>query len=484
MNKFLKNVSGSLVHLKDIGLRIEDGDIYEIEDPQLDLHLKSQQLITAIQDGDIQVGTTSSAFFTDEHEGELYFKSEFDHKTFVLDTSDVINEFSSTVVEDSNTGKKSTTLFMDILTIMRELYNATTNPIYDSTFTPILGSSGWSTDHSDRINNIETIHGKLGWHNQQVVKSLQSRPTDLLIYYGWMNSFNSATNGWDNEKVAQEMAKYGIVVLGDGLANTSHGDYSNTSTIIPRIKVLNPNTKIFGYVTVDQSLSTFEDEVDEWEALEVHGIFMDEAGYDYGRTRSEFNDRVDYVHDQTYANICFANAWNMDHIIGTTNDTSYPNSTYNSSTTASNLSSDDWYLLESFAVNTQDYTGDYASKSDWSSRGSKAINHRNTYGINLAAVNKIEDGDTNETSLFNFCFASSLMFSLDANGSSDHSYGSSSAKTKFITRPDVTGINCWSLSPSVQVDVNDYDIYHRYADFVKISVDFSSGSEASSITKF
>ncbi len=43
----------------------------------------------------------------------------------------------------------------------------------------------------------------------------------------------------------------------------------------------------------------------------------------------------------------------------------------------------DYYLLESLAVNSADYTNDYEVVSDWNIRGVKAIGHRYTYGINL-----------------------------------------------------------------------------------------------------
>lgn len=481
--KTIKNVTESTIHLKSIGRKLNTGEFYEIEQPQLHVHLISTELINHIVSGNIQVGN-GTVFFTDPYEGLLYFKTMFDDFAYILDSEDNMQEFTPDIVEDANTGKKSTSLFMNMLTIMRDLYNATDNPIYDSAFTPILGSIGWAEDHANRIENCELIHSKNGWHNQQVIKSTYEKPRDLLIYYGWLNSFNSAAHGWDNEKVAQEMAKYGVLVFGDGVQDPSHGDYSNTTTIIARIKALNPTALIFGYVTVNQTLQNFKDKADDWDDLGVHGIFMDEAGYDYGKTRSEFNDRVDYVHGLTDAKLCFANSWNMDHIIGTANDTSYPNTTYNSSLDESNLTENDWYLLESFAVNTTDYTDNYAPKADWSSRGSKAITHRAEYGINLAAANIIADGDSEEAALFKFAFVSGLMFSLEASGSSDTSYGSSSSKTKFVSRENVTGMLCWSLNPSVQVDNNDADVYHRYVEFGKLSVDFSSGAESSSITKY
>jgi len=181
------------------------------------------------------------------------------------------------------------------------------------------------------------------------------------------------------------------------------------------------------------------------------------------------------------------NAWNTDHILGTANDVSYPNSTYNSGVIASKLNTSDWILLESFAINTTAYSGTsgYASKSDWSARGVKAVNLRATYGVNFAAIGIIDDGNVNESSLFNFGYIASLLFSLEAVGSANTSYGSSDAKTKFIARPDISDMDClWSLNPSVQIDTLDVDVYHRYVENGKLSVDFSSGAQTSTISKW
>ena len=473
------------------------------------------------------------------------------------DVGDFIDE--NAWVVDGPSGMEGPFEVMQGLVNRRELYNDSENPLYvASGFTPILGSSGWGEDHANRVNNLETIHGKLGWHNQEVIKSIFSRPKDLLIYYGWTNSFNSGTNGWDNELVAQDMAKYGLVVLADGLeelydsgthtgsdnasvltdstkswttdehvgkmlvnvtdgsvgsitANTAttitasltggtdndwdagdeyeirHADYISMSMIVTRIKELNPNSLVFGYVSIDQEISPFQSKVDEWDAVGVHGIFLDEAGYDFGRTRTEFNVRVDYVHGSTNSNICFVNAWNMDHIIGTANDTSYPNATYNAGVVESNLTQNDWYLLESFPVNTLVYTGTsgYEGASEWLARGVKAVNHRANYGINIASVGIIANGNGSAQDLFDFQFVSSLMFSLDAVGTSDDYYGSSSATVTFWTRPDITKLgNLWDLSPTVVQDDGDSDVFWRYVDFGRLALDFSSSAEDSTVQKW
>jgi len=391
---------------------------------------------------------------------------------------------SNAIVEDTPTGIIGPFYLMQILMNRRELFNDTENPLYHSSVTPILGDDGYLVDHANRINNVEIIHGKLGWHNQQLQQALYKQPKDLLIYYGWLNSFNSATNGWNNELVAQEMAKYQIIVMGDGIENPTHGDYANSQIIIARIKVLNPSTLIFGYVAAAQTFVSFEAKVDQWNTLAVHGIFIDEAGYDYGKTRAEFNTMVDYVHSKTNSKICFANSWNTDHILGIANDVSFPNSTFNNPIVESKLNNTDWILLESFPINTTAYSGNngYESKGDWIIRGNKAVALRYTYGVNFAACGIINDGNASEVNLFKFGFISLLMFSLESFGTSDVGYGAGSAKTKLITRPDVSNIGIvWYIYPSVVNNTADTDKYYRYLESARLELDFSTGAQTSLI---
>lgn len=393
----------------------------------------------------------------------------------------------NTEVTDPPTSKKGPLYLMQEFVMRRDLYGDSENPLYYSGQNQaILGATGILTDHADRILNLETIHSKYGWHEIQVIQATYKRPLDLLIYYGYPNSFNSDTNAWYNERVAQDMAKYSLIVLGDTVENPAHPDYANTQIIIPRIKALNPSALIFGYVACAQSLANFQDRVDQWDTLQVHGIFADEAGYDYGKTRAEFNTMVDYIHGKTYAKICFANAWNTDNILGTVDDASFPNATYNPTVAASKIAQDDWILLESLAVNTTAYSGSngYESKSDWYVRCQKIINLRATYGVNFAASCVINNDNVNGQNLFNFAFISSMLYNIEAYGSSDISYASGSAAVAWWTRPDISNMGkVWYLYPSVQNDVGDADIYHRYVEFAKMSLDFSSGAQLSSITK-
>ena len=97
----------------------------------------------------------------------------------------------------------------------------------------------------------------------------------------------------------------------------------------------------------------------------------------------------------------------------------------------------------------------------------------------------IENDHASGGDLFNFAFISSLMWSLDGFGSSDQFYGASSAAVDYWSRPDVTGMGrVYSLNASVQNDVGDSDVYIRFLDFAKLLLDFSTGAQTSSITKF
>ena len=309
--------------------------------------------------------------------------------------------------------------------------------------------------------------------------------SDLLVYYGYPNSLNSATLGWSNEAVSQAMARYSLIVLGAGVEAPSHPDYANTQIIIPRIKAFNPAVQIYGYVSSVQSLANFQTKVDQWDTLAVQGIFMDEAGYDYSVNRATFNTLVDYVHGKTTAKICFVNAWNMDHIVGTANDPSYPNTTYNPGLVASQLQATDWYLLESFTVNTTAYSGNnnYASASDWKTRGDKAIAHRSTYGLKLASLNIIDNANGSAQSLFNFCWNASLAYNLEAVGSSDTNYAASSAAVTFWNRPRVN-LGVLGSAPAVVLDGLNSNRYLRYGRNGRAIIDFTTSTQTSTVEKW
>lgn len=312
------------------------------------------------------------------------------------------------------------------------------------------------------------------------------RPANVLFYYGYPNSFNSVINGWVNEKVAQDMAGYDIVVLGAGVEDPTHPDYANTEVILPRLRTLNPNMKIMGYVAAAQTIANFKLKVDRWNTLQASGIFIDEAGYDFGKTRLEFNEMVAYVHGKSSAKTCCVNSWNPDHVLGLANDVSYPNTTWNPENMPSKLLPTDCLLLESFPINTTAYasTGGYEAKADWLARGQKAVGLRRSYGIQLAAVGIINDDNAAGQALHDFGYTSALEFALEAWGTSSNSYGASTAQVKFWTRPDVNLLReIYEVEPTIRAVTGDEDAWLRYCKRAKMLVDFSASAQISIIEK-
>lgn len=490
MKKYLKNDCTCILNFDICGISLLPGQVYEI--PQLNIqdYTSDTVLLSAVSKGDIKVGWWSTSFYSDPIEGELYLRNTVNDNVYVSDGT-TITEFTPSIETDPSTGIKGDNLFLNVQTMQREFYNDPTSMFYVPEFQPILGDEGTQVESDNRILNLENIHNKTGNHYREVIKGQYQKPDDVLIYYGWLNSFNYTDNSWNNELVAQDMSKYRIIVFADGIQDSSHGDYSNTQTIISRLKVLNPSIKIFGNVPVNQTLSNFQESVDEWEVLGVHGIFLTYAGYEYGDTstndREAFNTRVDYVHDTTSNLICFINSFYINHIIGTDNDPLYPNTTWNPNLLESTLTNNDYAFITSSAIDTTLYSGNngYEAKTDWETRITNAINKRFTYGINLVAGCIINNDNSNGQDLFNFAYTSALMGSFEGFCSSDTSYGSSSATITYWDRPNTSNLGVTlSYSPSIIEDGVDSDIYRRKLQYGELVLDFSSGVQTSEIVYY
>ncbi len=287
---------------------------------------------------------------------------------------------------------------------------------------------------------------------------------DMLIYYGWLSSFNSAENGWSNESVAVDMAKYSLVVCGAGIEASSHGDYSNSEVIIPRIKELNSNCRVHGYVTSDQTLADFKTKVKDWKTLGADSIFLDESGYDFSVSRQDLNDRLSYCHSQGMK--CMVNSWDIDDVLSSAVD-----ATHNPDGLESAMAKDDYYLLESFSYGPYGPASalEYEDETEWKARGDKMVTYKGK--CLMAGLCQLDDGDSSGQDKFDFMYTSALMYQLDAFGSSDKLHGSSSAKTKYWDRPVYN-------TSDVQKNGSEYYVYINGG---RLKLDYSSGSEASAI---
>ncbi|MBI2504644.1 MAG: hypothetical protein HYW07_15600 [Candidatus Latescibacteria bacterium] len=259
-------------------------------------------------------------------------------------------------------------------------------------------------------------------------------PKKLAIYYGWPSGVNKAheTSGSLEDKLNAATAQfkdYDLVVFSgtlefpqytgavgqmlDGCSQNSHPDHDKTVEIIRRLKTPPNNTAVYGYVTiggertnrrcspdgprVQLTIDEVRSRVDDWAAMGVVGIFLDEAGYDFGCSRQRQNTVVDYIHSKGLS--AFINAWNPEEVFDSTAKGKvvyyYPPGTVPSiydpleSSAAMNpqglptrLGPNDIYLHESFQI----INNNYQDAVFWKERSDKALNYKNQFGTRMATV--------------------------------------------------------------------------------------------------
>lgn len=96
-------------------------------------------------------------------------------------------------------------------------------------------------------------------------------PKYLAVYYGWPSLVENS-NG-NVTKASSWFQQFDLIVFGDGIWKTSHGDHANTQTIITNVKA--SGKKVFGYVDLGvtkQNLSQtqMQQAVDGWVAMGVN----------------------------------------------------------------------------------------------------------------------------------------------------------------------------------------------------------------------
>jgi hypothetical protein len=137
-------------------------------------------------------------------------------------------------------------------------------------------------------------------------------------------------------------------------------------------------------------------------------------------------------------------------------------------------------LLENFGV----VNSTYESASQWKTRGDHAKSLQSSYPINLSSVSVIANTDGTAQNKFNFSRCASQVFNVDAHGSSDTYYGAGSASVTFWTRPDLTHLGQEQILRTEYAISTDGNKYLRYLPSGRISLDFTSGSEVVTITKW
>jgi hypothetical protein len=192
--------------------------------------------------------------------------------------------------------------------------------------------------------------------NKHTGKSIEK----VLLYYGYPIAINGV---WNVEQAVNIYRTYDVVVFGDSYQNPEHDVYADTVAIIQRLAEVAPNVRVVGYVPIgldenleDSNLSMDELKlrVDQWNNIGVHGIFLDEFGYDYFVTRERQNEIVNYCHD--LGKFVFANSWSFEYCFNPNPmEISWMPDFYpNPEGLAPVLNEDDYYLCENLFYTTDE----------------------------------------------------------------------------------------------------------------------------------
>jgi hypothetical protein len=225
----------------------------------------------------------------------------------------------------------------------------------------------------------------------------------LLIWYAYPSNINGT---YDNQRAGKIFSQYDLVVFPAGLELSTHPDHDNAVEIIKYIKQYSPTTRIFGYIptgnrggidtcyTVDEIYSRAK----KWKDLGVHGIFLDEFGFDYGNDRTRQNDILDAVH--SLGLIAFVNAWNPDDVFGGTPTIHW-------------LNGIDWYLLESFGSVADGTNWYWVSSADVFYRAWQVKYQYSDFNIKVAGVATANTDEEAET-VYKIMYAISTAYGIDA----------------------------------------------------------------------
>ncbi len=278
------------------------------------------------------------------------------------------------------------------------------------------------------------------------------------VYYGTPSAVNGSTT-W--QEATNIWKKFRVVVFagdivdgtGDGYGDNTHPDYHNTSNIIVS---LSNRVDFYGYVdlgvsTKNWTTNQMKSLVDQWKLIGAEGIFWDDAGYDYGTTRDRQIWAVNYSHSKGMKVIM--NAWNPNHVLGTTDDPSYPNSIYNPDLKPSPLQPGDGYCWENFLVVSNQIAYNHSSSGlrqsldFWKTKSDKCLSYKynSTFNGNLNILclstlsnNATSNAFTSASNLSDYAFWGFTLYGFDYWQFTDYNYSAGNDYVYIYNRPSIT----------------------------------------------
>ena len=260
-------------------------------------------------------------------------------------------------------------------------------------------------------------------------------PLRLAIYYGYPSLVNGARGNL--AAAASHVSRYDVLVLGDGLEfDTADGGHAGlqehrfTERLIRQLANTPRRPSVFGYVDLGRSQhlmpAEIVDRIDRWAAMGVQGVFLDEAGYDFGVTRGRQNHAV-LAARRRGLRVCF-NAYRPQEVFGAERVPLNAAGGGNPDGAPSLLSARDAILLESFGSSD----GIAETPPRLTERMDQALAGRRRFGTQVFAVGT--GGD--DVTLAHYGWWTASAFGLDAYGWSAPGYGAAASRLQWMAPPD------------------------------------------------
>ena len=288
---------------------------------------------------------------------------------------------------------------------------------------------------------------------------------NFAVYYGWPGSLNSATLGWGVSQAKIDFInQYDLIVLGGGLEDPGHGDYANTAALAPGV---HSSVEAFGYVNLGNtdsfSVATMRGKIDQWVALGVEGIFLDEFGFDFwGGTDAEMRTRqntmIDYIHSKGIS--AFVNAWDPDDIF------------IKEAGNPTTLTNGDYYLAESYVFNSNGMV----SFANHLVKTQKIRAAKDSTGVKALGLSTTLDvsGDF-EQSDFDFMAIAAQLEGLDGVSWGTLNFSASGADNAVMPyRSFSSQYNNIKLTGSNEVNINTETISRGNIDSQSVNTNFST----------
>lgn len=261
-------------------------------------------------------------------------------------------------------------------------------------------------------------------------------PARLAIYYGYPSLVNGASG--DVARAAATFAEYDVIVFGDGLefpdvqarrtpAGVGPDEHRRTRAIIERLRTQSPSTRVYGYVDLGNTqrlpIAEIQNRVRLWSAMGATGVFLDEAGFDFGVTRDRQNAVIDFIHD--FGLSAFVNAFNPDDVFTSTPVALNAAGGGNPGGVPSRLGPRDAFLLESFQVRL----GEPEAWPAFAARTAAAVAYRDRFHTRLYAVTTTtERTEKRSSQLYPYAWWSAALWGLDGFGWGEPDFSGATSK--------------------------------------------------------